>query len=152
MAKLRKAFSLAELIIVVAIIAIMALVAVPRLQFGVLRRKKAEVTASKIVTDLRHTRLLAITNAADNTDGYQLTMQGGAPYSGYAITNLQTSEVVDTYAIDSDVSCTGDTLFKFGPLGNLLTGSGTSLSVSSEGKSFSIMIISATGMVKNTEN
>ncbi len=152
MAKLRNGFSLAELIIIVVIIGIMALVAMPKLQFGALRRKKAEVTASKIVTDMRHTRQLAITNAADNTNGYQLTMQGGAPYNGYEITNLKTSEVVDTYDIDSEVSCTGDALFKFGPLGNLLTGSGTSLTVLSEGKSFDITIISATGMVKNTEN
>jgi len=79
-------------------------------------------------------------------------MQGGAPYRSYVITNLKTSEVVDTYAIDSEVSCTGDTLFKFGPLGNLLTGSGTSLTVSSNGKSFAITIVSATGMVKNTGN
>jgi len=152
MAKLKKGFSLAELIIIVVIIGIMALVAMPKLQFGALRRKKAETTASKVVTDLRLTRQLAITNAADNTNGYQLTMQGGAPYRSYVITNLKTSEVVDTYAIDSEVSCTGDTLFKFGPLGNLLTGSGTSLTVSSNGKSFAITIVSATGMVKNTGN
>jgi len=145
-------FSLAELIIVVAIIAIMALVAVPRMQFGALRRKKAEVAASKIVTDLRHTRLLAITNAAENVDGYSLNMTGGAPYSGYEIRNRQTSEVVDTYSIDSEVSCTGGSQFNFGPLGNLLSGSGTTVTVSSEGKSFSITIISATGMVKNTGN
>lgn len=145
-------FSLAELIIVVIIIGIMAFVAVPRLQFGGVRRKKAEITASKIVTDLRHTRLLAITNAAENTNGYRLTMQGGAPYSSYQITNLQTSEVVDTYSIDSEVSCMGDSQFSFGPLGNLLSGSGSTISVSSEGKSFTITVISATGMVKNTEN
>lgn len=152
MARSKKAFSLAELIIVVAIIGIMALVAVPRLQFSAIRRKKAEATASKIVTALRLTRRLAITNAAENTDGYQLMMQGGGPYSGYEITNILTSEVVDTYSIDSDVGCTGDSTFKFGPLGNLLSSSGTSVDVSAQGKSFTITVNSATGMVKNTEN
>jgi hypothetical protein len=33
-----------------------------------------------------------------------------------------------------------------------LTGSGSALTVLSEGKSFDITIVSATGMVKNTEN
>ncbi|MHC4158766.1 MAG: pilus assembly FimT family protein [Planctomycetota bacterium] len=152
MTRSKSAFSLAELIIVVAIIGIMAMVAVPRLQFGALRKKKAETVASKIATGLRLTRRLAITNAAENTDGYQLAMQGGGPYTGYQIINSQTKEVVDTYSIDSEVSCKGDSQFEFGPLGTLLTGSGSILGVSSGGKSFTITVNSATGMVKNTEN
>lgn len=152
MAKFKKAFTLAELIIIVVLISIMAMVAVPRLHFGALRKKKAETVASKIATGLRLTRRLAITNAAENTDGYNLTMQGGGPYNGYQIINSQTSEVVDTYSIDSDVSCNGDAQFEFGPLGNLLSESGSTLDVSALGKSFTITVNSATGMVKNTEN
>lgn len=150
MAKFRKAFTLAELIIVVALIGIMAMVAVPRLHFGAIRKKKAETVASKIATGLRLTRRLAITNAAENTDGYSLSMTGS--FTGYEITNLATSEVVDSYSIDSDVSCTGDSPFEFGPLGNLLSENGSSLTVSSAGKSFMITVNSATGMVKSTEN
>lgn len=150
MAKCNKAFTLAELIIVVTLISIMALVAVPRLQFGAIRRKKAEAVTSKIATGLRLTRRLAITNAAENTSGYSLTMQGGEPYNSYEITNHETSEVVDTYSIDSDVSCTGDLQFVFGPLGNCESGS--TLDVSAPGKSFTITVNSATGMVKSTEN
>lgn len=148
MAKFKKAFTLAELIIVVALIGIMAVVAVPRLQFGAIRRKKAEAVTSKIATGLRLTRRLAITNAAENTDGYSLSMTGS--FTGYEITNLATSEVVDSYSIDSDVSCTGDSQFEFGPLGNCESGS--TLDVSAPGKSFTITVNSVTGMVKSTEN
>ena len=148
MAKFKKAFTLAELIIVVALIGIMAIVAVPRLHFGAIRKKKAETVASKIATGLRLTRRLAITNAAENTDGYSLSMTGS--FTGYDITNLATSEVVDTYSIDSDVSCNGDAQFEFGPLGNCTSGS--TLDVSVQGKSFTITVNSVTGMVKNTED
>lgn len=150
MAKFKKAFTLVELIIVVALIGIMAMVAVPRLHFGAIRKKKAETVASKIATGLRLTRRLAITNAAENTVGYQLNMQGGGSYNGYEIENRDTSEIVDTYSIDSDVTCNGDAQFQFGPLGNCESGS--TLDVSAPGKSFTITVNSATGMVKSTEN
>ena len=143
-------FSLAELIIIVLILGVLSLIAVPKLQFATLRRQKADTVASKIVTDLRFTRQLAITNAAENTTGYQMNMTGGGPYNGYDIVNSETFEIVESYSIDSDISCTGGNLFKFGPLGNLLSGSGTQLTVSSEGKSFTITIVSPTGMVKCT--
>lgn len=150
--KIGAGFTLAELVIIVLILGALTFVAVPRLQFATLRRQKADTVASKIVTDLRFTRQLAITNAAENTTGYQLSMTGAGPYNGYEIINSETSEVVESYSIDSDISCTGGSLFKFGPLGNLLSGSDTQLAVSSEGKSFTISIVSATGMVKCIEN
>lgn len=143
-------FSLAELIIIVLILGVLTFIAVPKLQFATLRRQKADTVASKIATDLGFTRRLAITNAAENTSGYQMSMTGAGPYNGYDIINLETFEIVESYSIDSDISCTGGSPFKFGPLGNLLSGSGTQLTVSSEGKSFTISIVSATGMVKCT--
>lgn len=147
-----KAFSSAELLVVLIILTTLAFIAVPKLQFATIRRQKADTVARKVSTDLQLTRRLAITNAAINTDGYELNMTGGAPYSGYQIVNRDTSEVVDTYSIDSQISCTGGSSFEFGPLGNLLTGSDTQVIVSAEGKTFTITVTSATGMVKCTSN
>jgi hypothetical protein len=79
-------------------------------------------------------------------------MTGGPPYSAYEIWNLSTAEMVDSYDIDSDVSCMGGSLFGFGPLGKLINGSDTQLTVSAEGKSFTINVVSATGAVKCIDN
>ena len=147
----KRAYSLIELIIVVLFIGILAAVAVPRLKFTAITKHKAEATAKKIITDLRRTRGLAIANAATNTDGFKLKMSGSAPYTEYEIENEDTGETVDTHTIDSAISCTGDNEFEFGPLGNL-TGTGTQLIVSAEGKTFTITIVPATGMIKCSEN
>jgi len=152
MAKFRKAFTLAELIIVVAIIGIMAVVAVPRLNYAVISKQKADTIARKIVTDLRRTRSLAIADAASNSEGYELKMVGAAPYTTYEIENSDTGETVDSHTIDSNVSCTGDNTFEFGPLGNLKAGSGSELSVSADGKTYTITIVPATGAAKCAEN
>lgn len=148
----RKAFTLAELVIVVIFLGIFAIIAIPKLNFSAVSKKRADTVARKITTDLRRTRRLAISNAASNTSGYSLNMTGGSPYSGYEIRNLNTSATEDTLTIDSSISCTGGILFKFGPLGNLLSGSDTSLTISASGKTFTITITTATGMIVCTEN
>ena len=154
MAKKIKAFSMVELIIIVVIVAALTFMAVPRLGFTALRRKQAGTVAKKIVTDLRRTRRLAISDAANNTDGFALNMTGSSPYTGYEIEDLSTSTTITngTFSIDSAVSCTGGANFQFGPLGNLKAESDTQLTVADEGKTFTITIISATGTVKCTEN
>jgi len=155
MAKKIKAFSMVELIIIVAIVAALTFMAVPRLGFTALRRKQAGTVAKKIVTDLRRTRRLAISDAANNTDGFALNMTGGSPYTGYEIEDLSTSTIITngTFSIDSAISCTGGANFQFGPLGNLKAESDTQLAVSPSGKTFTITItiIEATGTVKCTE-
>jgi Tfp pilus assembly protein FimT len=147
-----RAFSLVEAIIAVVFVGIIAMIAVPRLNFAAVPRQKADCVASKIVADLRRTRGLAISHAADNSKGFSLTMLGTVPYAGYEIVNADTTEVVDYHTIDSAVSCTGGNNFEFGPLGNLRPGSDTQLIVSAEGKTLTITIISATGTIKCVEN
>jgi prepilin-type N-terminal cleavage/methylation domain-containing protein len=144
----RKAVTLIELIIVVLIIGALTYAAVPRLQFGALYRKQAHGVAKKIVTDLRRARTMAISNAASNPSGYKLRMAGSAPYHSYEIINNATSQVVDSLTIESEISCTGTNEFSFGPLGNLISTGGTTLTVSADGKSFTITVITATGIVK----
>lgn len=152
MARQKGAFTLVELILIVLFVGILAFIVVPRMNLSAISKQKADTTARKIITDLRRTRRLAISDAANNTAGFALKMTGSSPYTGYEIENLDTAETVDSYTIDSAITCTGGSEFNFGPLGNLLTGSDTQLSVSASGKTFTITITSATGMIKCTEN
>ena len=149
-----KAFSFVELIVIVSILSILAFIAVPRFNYALISKHKAETTARKIVTDLRLTRRLAISEAANNTKGFELKMVGSVPYKSYEIENVDTKATIALNTIDSDVTLgnpTG-TRFIFGPLGNLENGSGTQMIVSTEGRSFTITINSATGSIKCFEN
>jgi Tfp pilus assembly protein PilE len=143
----RAGYSLAEVIIVVLILGALTFIAVPRLNFGALRSRQAWTVAKTLVTDLRRTRTLAIVNAATNTTGFSLQISG----SNYQIIDDSNSATIDSLTIDSHISCAGDTQFLFGPLGSLRTGSGTGLTVSSDGKTYTISIVSATGIVKCTD-
>jgi Tfp pilus assembly protein FimT len=148
------AYTLTELIVIVAVIAAMAFIAVPRLQFAALCGQQADTVARKIVTDLRRTRRLAISSAATNSKGFELKMVPPAPYTTYEIEDRDTHTVVDSQTIppEIDVTCSGSHKFRFGPLGNLKSGSGTELTVSAEEKSLTITVNTATGMVTCTEN
>ncbi len=152
MIKSSKGYSLVELIIVVLFIGIFAAIAIPRINFATINKQKADTIARKIVTDLRRTRSLALLDAAGNTSGFALNMTGNSPYNAYEIENLDTSAIVDTHSFDSAVGCSGGNRFKFGPLGNLITGSSSSLKVATDGRSFTITIIPATGAVKCEED
>ncbi|MGA2323536.1 MAG: hypothetical protein ABSG22_06780 [Sedimentisphaerales bacterium] len=147
----RTAYSLAEMIVVVLILGALAFIAIPRLNFAALHHKQANTIAKQIVTDLRRTRTLAISYAANNTKGYNLQMVGSSPYTSYQIVDANSGATVDTLTINSPISCTGGSIFKFGPLGNLLSGSSTTaITVSSESKTYTITVISATGIVECT--
>jgi Tfp pilus assembly protein FimT len=150
MVRTRTAVTLIELIIVVLILAAMTFIALPRLNMGALYGKEAHTIAKKIVTDLRRTRTLAISNAAANPTGYRLRMVGSAPYASYQIVNDANGALVDSQTIDSPISCTGGSQFAFGPLGNLKTGSDTQATISSSGKTYTVTIIPATGIVECT--
>jgi Tfp pilus assembly protein FimT len=153
MIKKKAAFSLVELFIVVIFLGIFAVIAVPRLNFSIVTKQRAETVARKVVTDLRLTREYAISNAANNSNGYEMKMVGSVPYNAYEIENVDTHETVYSYSTgDITISCPNGHKFKFGPLGELTSGSATELSVSAEGKSFTITVNSATGMVKCVEN
>jgi len=125
---------------------------VPRLNWAIISKHKAETTAKKIVTDLRRVRGLAISDATNNIQGFSLRLIGPGPYTGYEIVNLDTGATVDSHTIDHEVTVVGDAgEFEFGPLGNL-TSSYTQITVSAEGKTFTITIIRATGTVKCVES
>lgn len=149
----RTAFSLVELLIVVMFLGIFAVIAVPRFNFAIVSKHKAEAVARKLVTDLRRTRQLAISDAANNSVGYELKMAGSVPYTAYEIKNLKTLAAVDSLTTGGvTINCPGGSEFKFGPLGELKSGSATQMVISAQGKTFTITIIPATGLVKCTES
>lgn len=139
-----RAYTLVELLVVVAIAGILATVAIPRLQFGAVYRSRGEAAAWKIVTDLRRTRSLAIANAAANPDGYALNVQN----SSYEIVDEGTQTVVDSHTLDSNVTHVGQQSFRFNSLGALESGSDTSVTFSASDKTFAIIVVPATGAVK----
>ncbi|MBA7610448.1 hypothetical protein ES703_17656 [subsurface metagenome] len=153
MARQKTAVTLVEVILIVLFLGILAVIAIPRLSLSSISDQKADCLAQKIVTDLRRTRRLAISNAAVNTAGFKLDMKGTSEYTGYDIVDANSAETVDSHTIDSAVTCTGSDEFAFSPQGNLLSEIDTQLVISVDGKTlFTIDITPATGMVKCTEN
>lgn len=150
----KTAFSLVELIITVVFLGIFAVIAVPRLNFATISRQKAEATAWKIATDLRLTRRLAISDAVNNTLGFELKMVGSIPYDTYEIENVKTKATIASHTLDSDIRISNPTGIRYiyGPLGNLQPGSGTQIIISAEGRSLTITINAATGTIKCVEN
>lgn len=153
MTEKKTAFSLVELLMVVVFLGILAVIAVPRFNLAVVSKHKAEAVARKLVIDLRRTRGLAISDAANNNQGYELKMVGSVPYITYEIENMDTHEMVDSLTTDGiTINCPTGHRFKFGPLGELKSGSATQMVISEQGKTFTITIIPATGLVKCTES
>jgi len=148
----RSGSSLTELAVVVLILAILACLAVPRLQYGAVHRAEADALAQKLVTDLRLARAQAILHAAENSMGFALVMNGPpGRYDSYEILNLQDATVLAHHDIPASVRCAGGQRFEFGPLGHLKDGSDTQLGVSFQGKTATLTIVPATGMVRCTQ-
>jgi type II secretory pathway pseudopilin PulG len=154
MTKKRNAHTVVELIIIIVILAAMVFIAVPRLRFAALYRKQADTVARKIVTDLRRTRQLAISNAATNPNGFALNRSGLT----YQIVDGNGTPIPNgIFSIDPKISCSGGTNFQFGPIGNLDLDKSDSnqLTISAKGteeRSFKISITPATGMIQCTKN
>ncbi|MFH1613913.1 MAG: prepilin-type N-terminal cleavage/methylation domain-containing protein [Planctomycetota bacterium] len=148
----RKGLSLPELLLVALIVGIMAAIGIVALQIATVNKMQADSVGRLLATNLRMTRQFAITDAAVNVQGYALKMAGTTHYYGYQIIDLSDKSIVDSQTIDPKIICTGDSIFKFGPLGNLLSGSGTQLQLVSGSKIYTITIISGTGAVEFSEN
>ena len=146
----RKAYTLAELIVVVLILATLVTLAAPRLQFDLVSERQAEVAARKLVMVLRRTRSLAISHAATNPKGFALNIKQTGTSTTYEIVDSDNKDVIEMQAIDATIDLSGRMKFEFGPLGNL-TSTYTYITVSAEGKNFIINIVRATGTIKCVE-
>jgi type II secretory pathway pseudopilin PulG len=142
--------TLVEVITVVLILSILAVVAVPRVNLGAVGGVRADATVRQIATDLRRARANAILHAARNPQGFALVMSGGSPYDGYEILDLRDSTAIAVCRIPETVRCTGGQRFEFGPLGNLRTGSATSLRVAANRRTYLVEIVPTTGAVRWT--
>jgi len=141
-------YTLVEVVTVAWVISILACVAVPRLNLGAVWGARADAAVQRLVTDLRHTRALAITHAARNPAGFALVTQSTGPGHSYRIINRGDRAVATTCTLPPGVQCGGARRFEFGPLGNLQNGSDTRLSIQTEGKAYLIEIAPATGAVE----
>lgn len=144
------AHTLVEVITVVLILSILTVVAVPRINLGAVSGARGDAAVRQIATDLRRARANAILHASQNPKGFALVMNGGNPYDEYEIINLQDSTAIATCKIADDVLCSGGQRFEFGPLGNLSSASDTELHIATDGRTYSVQIVPATGAVKWT--
>ena len=157
-----KGFSLVEALLVILYIGIFAVIAVPRLNRAIISKYKAEATAKKIVAALRRVRGLALSNAATNTTGFALWMDGSGGAGLRTLYEIQDRSTVppttvDQHTIDSDIAVWSDKqTIRFGPLGNILEspsgGYPSQITVSAEGKTFTIGLVTGTGTITCTEN
>ena len=146
----RNAHTLAELVVVVMILGVLATIAIPRLQFRAVHQKKLAAAAHKLTADLRRARSMALRDAATNSKGFEV-LRTGNPWTGYEIKDLDPpASTVDTVTFESGITVTGDNKYDFGPLGNLTVG-GSAINLSVDADSFQITFVAATGAVICTE-
>ncbi|MFH1504237.1 MAG: GspH/FimT family pseudopilin [Candidatus Omnitrophota bacterium] len=140
MGEKRRSYSFIEVLFVVIVIAVLAAIAVPRLGLGFAVKMKVKTAAQRLVSDLRLTRRLAITNNQD----YKLSVDSSAKeYSIYDSSETQTGV---TRTLDSTLTISADKDFIFESLGNASSTSDTSISLSADGNQADITVTVATGM------
>ncbi len=144
-------FSVIELLLVLVLISVIAMIAVPRFGDHILGPASAMAAAREMAADLRLCRTLAVTHGSTNSTGYAVQMQGTAPYTGYVIVDSESSVVASAKTFSDGVAATGDAVFSFGPLGNLATGSGTTLVLTGGSKTCQLDLTAANGSVFITE-
>ncbi len=150
--RVQKAFTLAELIVTVVMLGALAFVAVPRLSFGLRQGCQAEITAWKMVTDLRRTRSLAILHAATHPRGFALNIKTTGHGTEYEIVDLGSQTAIDRHVVDGDVSISGRRKFEFSPLGALKEKNAPTFTVAAAGRTFRIEVTPSTGAVRCVEN
>jgi len=134
-------FTLVELVMVVAVLAILVSIAIPRIGWGTMGEVQAETAARRFSGYLKLSRSLAITHASSNSSGYKVVLSGA--FTSYSVINVATSEVVKRPVdIPEGVSCSGDSEFQFTPLGQLQSGGTLTLQFTKSGDTTAVTVTS----------
>jgi prepilin-type N-terminal cleavage/methylation domain-containing protein len=153
----RTGFTLVELIWVVAVLAVLVSIVIPKIGWDAMGKIQVEIAARKFSDYLKLARSLAITHASSNSSGYMVVLSElkvkqvikadilaviepvkpkpvPLSYTSYRIINVATSEVVKGPTdVPEGVTCTGNSQFQFTPLGQLQGGSTLALQFTKSG-------------------
>jgi len=130
--KIRAGFTLIELVLTVAVLAILVSIVIPRIGWETMGKVQAETTARQFSDYLKLARTLAITHASSNSSGYKVVLSG--PFTSYSVINIATSEVVKgPIDLPEGVTCSGASEFYFTPLGQLQGGGTLTLQFTKSG-------------------
>ena len=147
----RMGFTLVELILTVALLAILVSIVIPRIGWGTMGKVQSETTAQEFSNYLKLARSLAITHASSNEEGYEVVLSPSEPYT-YSLINANTSDVVKgPIAIPEGVERSGDNTFHFTPLGELPQGSSTLTLQFSKAGDTTVVTVTAIGRITVTE-
>jgi prepilin-type N-terminal cleavage/methylation domain-containing protein len=117
--KIRTGFTLIELVLTVAVLAILVSIVIPRVGWETMGKVQAETAARQFSDYLKLARSLAITHASSNSEGYKVVLSPSQPYT-YSLINSDTLDVVKgPVALPEGVDRSGDRTYQFKPLGNL---------------------------------
>ncbi len=130
---------------VLVVLSIAMIISIPRISTSSIFTSHGRGLVERVVTDVRRTRMMAISSASENPKGYALY----ATSTGYEIRSLGTSiDVINTanqyFEWPSYVTCHPASI-QFGPLGNLLPTSDQQMNIRVENDSYVITVIPSTG-------
>lgn len=140
-----RGYTLIELIFVVIVVMLVAVIVIPRMGLPFTVKMKVYTASKKLVSTLRYTRRLAITN----NENYRL--QVTASTNEYEIYDSGDGQVGNTETIDSTITVSGDKDFIFEAFGNASAASDTDISLSADGNQYDITVTVATGRVELAE-
>jgi len=143
--EIRTGFTLIELVLTVAVLAILVSIVIPGIGWGTMGKVQAETAARQFSDYLKLARSLAITHASSNSSGYKVVLSG--PFTSYSVVNVATSEVVKgPIDIPEGVTCSGASEFHFTPLGQLQDGGTLTLQFTTSGDT-TVVTVTAVGRI-----
>lgn len=142
----RTGFTLVELILAVAVLAILVSIVIPRAGWGTMGKIQAETAARQFSDYLKLARSLAITHASSNSSGYKVVLSTSQPYT-YSLINADTSDVIKgPVALPEGVARSGDRTYQFTPLGTLSVSRELSVQFSKSGDT-TVVTVTAVGRI-----
>jgi len=144
-----KAFTLIEVILVVAILGITASFIIPRLDLDVLGKLDVQTHSARFANSLRVARSMAIMHASTNSSGYKVKLSNTSPYNAYQIINgANTMPSKEIVTLPSALSCTGVSEISFNGLGNSTAGSSQVVQFSESGTCYQVTVWPVGGRIE----